>query len=127
MVSTTKAVMVVDDEPIVLNVTARILEAKNYRTIKAKNCQECLDNLKEEVPDVILLDLMMPGLTARELLDKIEENERWSKIKIIVLSAVHLPEAEENGLLASRQIVDFVEKPFTARGLIDAIEKAITN
>lgn len=124
-----KTVMIVDDEPGVLNLTARILEANDYRAIMAKNGQECLAKLEEEevLPDVILLDIMMPGLTTMEILSAIEKDSRLSDIKIILLSAVHLPEAEEKGLLAGKQVVDFIEKSFTTRRMLDAIEKALTH
>jgi len=121
----TKTVMTVDDEPGVRELVARILEANNYRAIKARDGQECLEKLKEEVPDVILLDIMMPGLTTMEVLSEIEKDSRLSDVKIILLSAVHMPEAEEKGLLASKQVVEFIEKSFTTRRLIDAIEKVI--
>ena len=98
------------------------------RTIKAKDGQECLEKLKEEVPvpEVILLDIIMPGLTTKEILSAIEKDSRLSEVKIILLSVVHLPEAEEEGLLAGKQVVDFIEKSFTMRRLLDAIEKAIS-
>ena len=128
MTDKAKTVMIVDNEPGMLNLIARILEANNYRTIKAKDGQECLEKLKEEVPvpDVILLDIIMPGLTTTEILSAIEKDSRLSELKIILLSAVHLSEAEEKGLLASPQVVDFIEKSFTMRRLIDAVEKAIS-
>lgn len=121
----TKTVMIVDDEPDVLATIAQILDANHYKTIEAEDGQECLEKLKEEIPDVILLDIMMPGLTTREILSAIEKDSRLSKVKIIFLTAIHLLEAEEEGLLASQQVVDFIEKPFTIRRMIDAIEKAI--
>ncbi len=120
-----KTVMIVDDEPGVVALIARILEANNYRTIKARDGQECLERVKEDVPDVILLDILMPGLTTREILSALEKDSRLSTVKIILLSAVHLLEAEEKGLLAGKQVVDFIEKSFTTRRLIEAIKKAI--
>ncbi|MFV9676082.1 MAG: response regulator [Methanosarcinales archaeon] len=120
----TKTVMVVDDEPDVLLSVAQILESNNYRTIKAKDGYECLECLKEETPDVLLLDIMMPGLTSKEILARIAEESSLSQVKIIFLTAVHSQEAEEGGLLASKQVVDFIEKPFTVRRMLDAIEKA---
>ena len=117
--------MIVDDEPGVLYLISRILEANNYKTIKARDGQECLKELEEEVPDVILLDIMMPGLATREILSAIEGDSRLSEVKIILISAVHLPEAEEKGLLAGKQVVDFIEKSFTTRRMLDAIEEAI--
>ena len=121
----TKTVMVVDDEPDVLLSVAQILESNNYRTIKAKDGYECLESLKEETPDVLLLDIMMPGLTSKEILAMIAKESSLSQVKIIFLTAVHSQEAEEGGLLASRQVVDFIEKPFTVRRMLDAIEKAM--
>ena len=126
MTDKAKTVMIVDDEPGVLELIARILEANNYRTIKAKDGQECLEKLKEEVPvpDVILLDIIMPGLTTRVILSAIEKDSRLSEVKIILLSVVHLPEAEEKGLLVGKQVVDFIEKSFTTRRMLDAVERA---
>lgn len=121
----TKTVMVVDDEPDVLLSVAQILESNNYRTIKAKDGYECLECLKEETPDVLLLDIMMPGLTSKEILAMIAGESSLSQVKIIFLTAVHSQEAEEEGLLASRHVVDFIEKPFTVRRMLDAIEKAM--
>jgi CheY-like chemotaxis protein len=121
----TKTVMIVDDEPDVLLSVTQILEANNYRTIKARDGHECLDKLKEEKPDVLLLDIMMPGLTSKQILGEIKKDSRLAGIKIIFLTAIHSLEAEEEGLLASEQVVDFIEKPFNVRRMLDAIEKAI--
>ncbi|MCW3134757.1 MAG: response regulator [Methanophagales archaeon] len=118
-----KTIMIVDDEPDVLLSVGQILEANNYRTIKAKDGHECLEKLKEEIPDVLLLDIMMPGLTSKEILNAIEKDSRFAGIKIIFLTAVHMLEAEEEDLLALKQVVDFIGKPFTMRELLDAIEK----
>ena len=119
-----KTVMVVDDIPALLEMIAQMLDANDYKTIKAKDGQECLDKLKEQIPDIILLDIMMPGLTTKEILGAIEKDSRLSKVKIIFLTAIHIAEAKEEGLLAGKQVVDFIEKPFTMRRLIDAIERA---
>ena len=67
----------------------------------------------------------MLGLTTKEILGAIEKDRRLSKVKIIFLTAIHIAEAEEEGLLAEKQVVDFIEKPFTMRRLLDAITKAI--
>jgi two-component system alkaline phosphatase synthesis response regulator PhoP len=121
----TKTVMIVDDEPDVLLSVAQILKANNYRALTAKDGNECLEKLTEEIPDVLLLDIMMPGLTAKELVNLIEKDSGLAKIKIIFLTAIHLQEAEEEGLFASKQVVDFIEKPFSVKRMLDAIEQAI--
>ena len=75
----TKTVMIVDDEPDVLDTVAQILVTNGYKTIEAKDGQECLDRLREEIPDIILLDIMMPGLTTEEILRAIEKDNRLSE------------------------------------------------
>ncbi len=74
----TKTVMVVDDVPDVLTSIVQILDANQYKTIKAKDGQECLEELEVEIPDVILLDIMMPGLTTQEIMDNIDRDRRLS-------------------------------------------------
>ena len=125
MTSEAKTVMVVEDIPNLLEMIVQMLDANNYKTIKAKDGQECLEKIKEEIPDIILLDIMMPGVTTKEILGAIEKDRRLSKVKIIFLTAIHIAEAEEEGFLAGKQVVDFIEKPFSMRKLIDAITKAI--
>ena len=127
MTSEAKTVMVVEDIPNLLEMIAQMLDANEYKIIKAKDGQECLEKLKEQIPDIILLDIIMPGLTTKEILGAIEKDSRLSKVKIIFLTAIHVVEAREEGLFASQQVVDFIEKPFTMRRLIDAIERAINN
>ena len=119
----TKTVMVVDDVPDVLTSIVQILDANQYKTIKAKDGQECLEELKVEIPDVILLDIMMPGLTTQEILNNIDRDRRLAEVKIIFMTAIHFLEAEERGLLASQRVVDFIEKPFTIKRMLDAIAK----
>ena len=117
--------MIVDDEPDVLLSVAQILDANNYRTIKARDGHECLLKLKTENPDILLLDIMMPGLTTKEILREIEKDSRLSGMKILFLTAVHLQEAEEEDLFAFKQVVGLIEKPFSVRELLDSVEKAM--
>ena len=71
-----KTIMVVDDEPDVLLSIVQILEANDYSTIEARDGYACLEKLKEEVPDLILLDIMMPGLTSMQILNSIAKDSR---------------------------------------------------
>ncbi|VUT27524.1 MAG: transcriptional regulator PhoB [Candidatus Syntrophoarchaeum sp. GoM_oil] len=120
-----KTIMVVDDEPDVLLSIVQILEANDYSTIEARDGYACLEKLKEEVPDLILLDIMMPGLTSMEILNSIAKDSRLAKIKIIFITAVHSLEAEEEGLLTPNQVSDYIEKPFSVKRLLNAIQEAV--
>ena len=79
-------IMIVEDETDINRLLARILEAEGYGTIQAFSGTEALLLLEREEPNLILLDLMLPGLTGEELLTHIREKKRLSA-PILVLSA----------------------------------------
>jgi len=114
-----KTILVVDDEPDVRDTIKIILEKKGYRVITAIDRGDCLDILREEKPDLILLDIMMPGMPVREVIREIKN------IKIAFLSVVRTSEAEKQDLLSQENIVDFIQKPFDIEDLIKRVEGII--
>jgi DNA-binding response OmpR family regulator len=111
-----KTILVVDDEPDVRNVVKIIFEKRGYRVITAIDGDNCLNILHEENPDLILLDIMMPGTPVREIIKKIEY------VKIAFLSVVRTSEAEKRDLLKQKNIVEFIQKPFDVDDLIKRVE-----
>src|SRR4051812_3356720 len=81
------SVLVVDDDPDILEALAEILEAEGFEVWRAKNGREALDRLNPRLPDLILLDLMMPVMDGWEFSQKLREKEDARKLPIIVLSA----------------------------------------
>ena len=120
-----KQIMIVDDEPDIVESAKVILEREGYRTISAINADECLEKLKKVTPDLILLDIMMPGMAVKEMLKSIRENKKWRNIKIIYLSVVRMSEAERDDLLKEANIVDFIEKPFDITDMVRRVKKVI--
>jgi CheY-like chemotaxis protein len=116
--------MIVDDEPDIVESAKVILEREGYRTISAINADECLEKLKKVTPDLILLDIMMPGMAVKEMLKRIKENKKWRNIKIIYLTVVRMAEAEKADLLKEVNIVDFIEKPFDINDLVRRVKKS---
>lgn len=55
-------ILVVDDDPDIIKATTRVLETRGYQVIAALNGEECLEKIREEEPDLIILDLLMPRL-----------------------------------------------------------------
>lgn len=111
-----KTILVVDDEPDVRDSVKMLLEKRGYRVITAVDGDSCLNMLHEETPDLILLDIMMPGTPVKEVIKQIED------IKIVFLSVVRTSEAEKQDMLNQENIVDFVQKPFDVDDLIRRIE-----
>lgn len=113
-------IMVVDDSSFIVDVFVTMLERGGYRTIATYGGQECLDILKTEKPDLILLDIMMEPMDGRETLERIKTNPKTRDIPVMMLTAKQLTpdEAQEYGIY----IEDYVLKPITHRELYDVIE-----
>ncbi|HEC81348.1 MAG TPA: response regulator [Thermoplasmatales archaeon] len=123
--SVKKTVLVVDDEPDILATVAEILEMNEYIVFTARNGNQCLEKLEDLTPDLILLDIMMPGITTKEILDEIEQDKKLEKTKIIFLTAVGLTETEKEHLLARKHVIDFIQKPFDVDDLLKRVKSAV--
>jgi len=111
-----KTILVVDDEPDVRECVKTILENNGYRVITAVDGDDCLNILHEENPDLILLDIMMPGTPVEEVIKQIED------IKIVFMSVVRMPIARRRGLCKQDNVIDFIQKPFDASELIGEVK-----
>lgn len=116
-VSSKKTIMVVDDEDDNRETTKMVLEENGYNVIPAFNGDECLKLLKGKKPDLILMDIMMPGTPVRQVVEKIKD------IKIIYLSVVSTSEAEKEKLIKKKEVVDFIQKPYDIQELLSRIKK----
>ncbi|MBN2603271.1 MAG: response regulator [Candidatus Thermoplasmatota archaeon] len=106
-----KTILIVDDEPSVAYTVKTGLECMDdqYNVIALSGGKECLQYLKKnQKPDIILLDVMMPEMTGWETYDKIKENSSWSDIPIIFLTARTDEIARKAGNFLAE---DYIEKP----------------
>jgi len=101
------AVLLVEDDPATREMMVRTLENADCRVSEAGNGREALDRLAREIPQLILLDLMMPVMDGFDFLLEMRANAEWQNIPVIVLTAKDLT-AEDRRLLSGRveQIVD---------------------
>ncbi|HEY0789899.1 MAG TPA: DNA-binding response regulator [Chthoniobacterales bacterium] len=104
-----KTVMVVDDVPANLEVLLGYLTGAGYRVLVAENGKRCLEQLERELPDIILLDLMMPGIDGIETCRQIKRHPGWSQLPIIVITAADALEKKLQAFEAGA--VDFLGKP----------------
>lgn len=79
-------IMVVDDEPEIRLLTRMMLEKEGYEVIEAGNGAECMDKLKEVKPNLILLDVMMPGDDGWVVCRKIKNDEKTKKIPVVTFT-----------------------------------------
>lgn len=115
-----KTIMVVDDEQDIRLTVKTILEKNGYKVITAESGDDCLEKLKKDKPDLILMDIMMPGTPVRDIVKKIKN------IKIAYLTVVRLAEAEKEELLKSKNIVGYIEKPFDIDELLKKVKEFLS-
>ncbi|VVB58755.1 Chemotaxis protein CheY [Candidatus Anstonella stagnisolia] len=114
-----KTIMVVDDEEDIRSSVKTVLERNGYNVITAINGDDCLKKLKTQKPDLILLDIMMPGTPVRDVVPQIKD------IPISYLSVVRVSEAERESLLGQKNIKDFIQKPFDIKELAAKVKKIV--
>ncbi len=88
-----KRILAVDDSPTYLYALAEHLKAEGYDVVPARSGQEALDLLAVQVPDCILLDLLMPGLSGQETCRRIKDVPEWRDVPLVILTALDEHEA----------------------------------
>ncbi len=123
-------ILLVDDDPDILEALTIILEAQGYEVVTAKDGIEGLANLKAEKPDLLILDLLMPKMDGFAVCKELQD-PRWSKFKnipILILTSVREEASRrryelETGL--ELNVDDYVEKPVSPDILLDRVGKLI--
>ena len=103
-------VMIVDDTPMNLELL-KIALSSEYDITVITNGKDALDSALKNPPDIILLDIAMPGMDGYEVLSKLRENEKTKDIPVVFLTALQDTESEEYGLKLGA--IDFIRKPFS--------------
>ncbi|MCX6132720.1 MAG: response regulator [Ignavibacteriales bacterium] len=83
-----KKVLIVDDESSMVSVLQRHVSNAGYEFVSASNGQEALEKIEKEEPDLVLLDLVMPGMNGFETCRRIRENEKTKKLPVLIITAL---------------------------------------
>ena len=103
-------VLIVDDEYAGRETLQSVLEGEDYNLIMAENGPEAIEKARSVLPDVILLDVMMPGMTGFEVCERIRNDPKIAEVPIIILTALDDRDSLLNALKAGAD--DFISKPF---------------
>jgi len=119
-----KKIMIVDDEESLVELVKALMEQENYEVIPAMSGKECLEKLKTVKPDLILLDMMMPGMSGREVCETIRKDPETKDLKIAFLTVAKFSEAGKD-VLEKMDVLDYITKPFDNQDLVKRVKKAL--
>jgi len=112
-----KKVMIVDDEPDIRETVKTVLEKNGYSVVTAISGDDGLKKWQTEKPDLVLMDIMMPGTPSKDIIPQMKGT------KVAYLSVVRVSEAEKSDLMKAKNIVGFIQKPFDINDLIKKVKQ----
>lgn len=116
-------ILVVDDIKQNVKLLRVILTASEYDVVEAYNGEEALEKVKAELPDLILLDVMMPKLTGYEVCQRLRADERTRSIPVVMITALHEMDDRVKGIEAGAD--DFISKPFNKVELLTRVKSLL--
>ena len=117
-------VMIVDDNVDIVDTLKSIMELEEHETELAYNGEEFVNKVEEVNPDLVLLDVMMPGLTTKDIMSILNEKE-MDDLKIILVTVVRFSQSQKDLLMKESCIKDFVSKPFDIPVLLDKVNSVL--
>jgi DNA-binding response OmpR family regulator len=114
-----KRILVVDDEPNIVMSLEFLLRKAGFQVETARNGREALDALEREPPDLLLLDVMMPEFDGYAVCERIRQDPRWDRTRIVMLTARGRESERARGLALGAD--DYVIKPFSTRVLVEQV------
>jgi two-component system alkaline phosphatase synthesis response regulator PhoP len=121
-------ILIVDDDPDILEGITMILETLPYRFATAYDGKKCMEMIEEEIPDVLILDLLMPRMDGWGVIRELRSEPRYSNLPIMVLTTVVEDASRrryelETGL--GMDVQEYIQKPARPDDLIECIEKLL--
>ncbi len=123
-------ILLVDDDPDILMAMSAVLESQNYEVITADDGEQALVKLRDERPDLMVLDLLMPRMDGFTVCKELKDprRARYANLPILILSSVREEASRrryelETGL--SLDVADYIEKPIEPFVLLQRVEKLL--
>ncbi|MDO8535681.1 MAG: response regulator [Candidatus Omnitrophota bacterium] len=115
-----KKILIVDDEPDIIKMLQIRLESANYNIVTAQDGQEALNRIKEDTPDLLVLDIMMPKINGYTLFKMLREDLKYKNIPIIILTAS--VEIEDLRKCIKEGVEAYLRKPYKPEILLGLIK-----
>jgi two-component system alkaline phosphatase synthesis response regulator PhoP len=121
-------ILVVDDDPDILDGILAVLESQPYRLLTARDGRRCLETIQLEKPDLLILDLLMPRMDGFAVIRELRENPEYDKLPIMVLTTV-IEDASrrryelETGM--GMDVQDYIQKPVLPGELLRRVKRLL--
>jgi DNA-binding response OmpR family regulator len=119
-----KKILIVDDDAFIRRPLEFILRQHGYEAITACDGEECLQAVESAIPDLIFLDVAMPGLDGFGVCRHLKADSRYAGIPVVLLSARGEERDRETGLAAGA--IEFMTKPYSPKDLIRRVEEILS-
>ena len=119
MSATLKTILVVDDEPVLRTIVREILHEEGYAVIEAADGRVMLEIMARERPDLVLMDVMMPGIDGREAYQQLRSQPEHRDVPVVMMSAGVRPTRLDPSLAG------FMAKPFDLNQLVELVARLI--
>jgi DNA-binding response OmpR family regulator len=126
MVDAKKQLVYIEDEQEMIDLVRLILGRKGYEVIGANGGHEGLDLVRSRLPDLVLLDLMMPDMDGWDVYQQMKADESTRDIPVIVVTAKAQSIDKVLGLHIAK-VDDYISKPFSPNDLVASVEKVLAN
>jgi two-component system response regulator VicR len=121
---TKRRVVYIEDEPEMIDLVRLILNRRGYEIIGANGGRDGLDLIRKEIPDLVLLDLMMPDMDGWDVYQQMKADQNTQNIPVIVITAKAQSIDKVLGLHIAK-VDDYISKPFSPQELVDSVEKVM--
>ena len=117
-----KKIMVVDNEPDIVDLTRTVLELGGYTVVPSYSGEEALRRLEKEKVDLVLLDIMMPGMSGWDVFNRIKKKNK--DIKVAFMSVLDISDKRKQ-VLIDEGLADYIMKPFDKETLLQRVDKIL--
>lgn len=115
-----KKVLVVDDDPVVVRLVKEFLKAQGHVVETAKDGIDAMILVKKEIPDLIVLDIMMPELNGYDVLRTLKFTDEYKEIPVLLLTS---REQELDKRIGEMMGIDYLQKPVNREAFVEKIQK----
>lgn len=119
-----KSILVVDDEPMTRTLLRMMLAPANFQVFEAEDGADAIEKVREHMPDIIIMDVMMPNMNGLDACQVIRSDETVAHIPILILSAKTHPKAVEEGLEAGA--TRYLTKPVSRVVLLQHVQEVLS-